>query len=302
MSDLLSIAATDSGRRAFAYFQELQEGICAACEEMDGAETFSRDRWERAEGGGGVSRVMEEGAVFEKAGVNISAVSGMMPETIARKMEITPEHFFATGVSLVLHPRSPLIPTVHANFRYFEQEDGDSWFGGGTDLTPYYVVEEDAVHFHRTLKNACDSVDTQYYPRFKQWCDEYFFVRHRGESRGVGGIFFDYLRGEHEKHFALVCAAGNAFLDAYAPIVRRHENEAWGDRERSWQLLRRGRYVEFNLVYDRGTAFGLETGGRVESILMSLPPLVRWRYNHTPEPGSPEALLLEVLREPRQWV
>jgi coproporphyrinogen III oxidase len=302
MIDLPSIPASDLGRRAFAYFRELQERICAACEEIDGAVTFSRDSWDRPDGGGGLSRVIEDGAVFEKAGVNTSAVFGMMPGTIARKMNVEPANFFATGVSLVLHPRSPLIPTVHANFRYFEQDDGDAWFGGGTDLTPYYLFEEDAVHFHKVLKDACDRVDPEYYPRFKQWCDEYFFVRHRGESRGVGGIFFDYLRGEHERHFALVCAAGDAFLNAYVPIVRKHRTEAWGDRERSWQLLRRGRYVEFNLVYDRGTAFGLETGGRIESILMSLPPLVQWRYNYAPEQGSPEASLLEVLREPRQWV
>ena len=289
-------------KRARTCFEQLQTKICRGLEEADGGGKFSADPWQRAEGGGGLTRVMEEGAVFEKAGVAVSTVSGVMPDAIARKMDVNPSRFFATGVSLVIHLRSPMIPTVHANYRYFEKEDGDAWFGGGSDLTPYYPYDEDIIHFHKTLKQACDPHDPTYYHRFKQWCDEYFFLTHRGEARGVGGIFFDYLRGNLEPDFAFVQSAGDAFLETYLPIVRKRKDEPYGADERAWQLIRRGRYVEFNLVYDRGTTFGLETSGRTESILMSLPPLVRWKYNPQIAQGSREARLMEILTHPRTWV
>ncbi|HEV2664068.1 MAG TPA: oxygen-dependent coproporphyrinogen oxidase, partial [Blastocatellia bacterium] len=264
------------------FFSYLQDKICRAIEELDGGGRFREDNWLREGGGGGRTRVMEEGAVFEKAGVNFSAVEGVLPEEFAKKIELGEgREFFATGVSLVLHPRNPYAPTVHANFRYLEKGDA-RWFGGGSDLTPYYPFPEDARHFHRALKEACDRHDPDYYPRFKKWCDEYFFIKHRNETRGVGGIFFDYLQGDIGRLFAFVKDAGEAFLPAYLPIaqLRRHHN--YGEREREFQLIRRGRYVEFNLVYDRGTIFGLETRGRTESILMSLPPLARWVYDYKP--------------------
>ncbi len=288
--------------RVRGYFEVLQTTICSALEKVDGTGKFAEDSWRHAEGGGGLTWVLEDGAVFEKAGVNTSTVFGMMPEGLANKMKVEPQKFLATGISLVIHPRSPMVPTVHANYRYFEQADGDEWFGGGSDLTPYYLHEEDAVTFHMTLKRACDPHDALFYPRFKQWCDEYFFIRHRSETRGVGGIFFDYLRGDRDKHYAFVQSAGNAFLDSYIPIVMKRKDEPWSEHERTWQLLRRGRYVEFNLVYDRGTTFGLETQGRTESILMSLPPQVQWRYNVSPKPGTREAQLIDILQHPRDWV
>ncbi|ANM30472.1 coproporphyrinogen III oxidase [Acidobacteria bacterium Mor1] len=302
--------------RAKAFFEDLQDRICAEIERLDGKQKFREDRWEyapsgeaslRSGGGGGITRVIAEGAVFEKGGVNTSAVAGRLPEKMAQRMKVGEGDFFACGISLVLHPRSPHVPTVHMNMRYLEvqPDDGsplDGWFGGGADLTPYYLNRDDAKHFHQALKQACDAHDPEHYPRFKQWCDEYFVVKHRGEARGVGGIFFDYLRGNLEGDFPFVQDAGNAFLAAYPPIVERRMHDAYDDAQRQWQLVRRGRYVEFNLVYDRGTLFGLETKGRIESILMSLPPHVSWVYDHQPEPGSPEAELVAVLREPVAWV
>lgn len=289
--------------RAEAYFKQLQDEITNTLEVLDGSGTkFFQDTWQRPGGGGGRSRVLTDGDVFEKAGVNFSAVHGEAPDML--KTGSAPLAFFACGVSLVLHPHSPKIPTVHANFRYFEQSDGDAWFGGGADLTPYYLDEEDAMHFHTTFKTACDKHDPLYYPRFKQWCDEYFHIKHRGESRGIGGIFFDHLKGterEREEIFAFVQDVSRAFLPAYVPIVERHRKDSYNDDEKRWQLLRRGRYVEFNLVYDRGTRFGLETGGRIESILMSLPTLARWEYDMQPTPGTPEHDLWEVLKSPRDW-
>ncbi|HEY3875194.1 MAG TPA: oxygen-dependent coproporphyrinogen oxidase [Candidatus Kapabacteria bacterium] len=290
--------------RTETFFRSMQAEITSALERLDGAEKFFQETWERPGGGGGRTRVLSEGAVFEKAGVNFSAVQGEAPEsTTSIDKNI---NFFATGVSLVLHPRSPKIPTVHANFRYFEQSNGQSWFGGGMDLTPYSLDEEDARHFHATIKRACDKHDISYYPRFKKWCDEYFYIKHREETRGIGGIFFDNLSGsgprERESIFAFVEDAARAFLPAYVPIVEKHRDEAYTEEEKHWQLLRRGRYVEFNLVYDRGTRFGLETNGRIESILMSLPAVARWEYNVHPTAGSPEAKLEEVLKEPREWV
>ncbi len=282
----------ESFERVAERYRALQAEICAALEALDGQGRFTADRWERAEGGGGLTRVMEEGAVFEKAGVNWSGVEGELPADFAAKLPGEGRTFRATGVSLVLHPRSPMVPTTHANFRFLEKGDR-SWFGGGADLTPYYLVREDAAHFHRTLAAACG----EQYPRFKKWCDEYFYLEHRGETRGVGGVFFDYI----EDGFDLAMSCGAAFVPAYAPIVERRRDDAWGEAERRWQLQRRGRYVEFNLVFDRGTTFGLKTGGRIESILMSLPPLVRWDYDVQP-PGPREAELLEVLKKPVDWL
>jgi coproporphyrinogen III oxidase len=287
--------------RVRAYCEGLQERICPALEETDGHARFTETTWLRSEGGGGRTRMMQDGAVFEKAGVNSSTVFGVLPETIDRTLKVNTARFSATGISLVVHPRSPMVPTIHANYRYFELEEDDAWFGGGSDLTPFYPFEEDIVHFHTTLKRACDSVDHSFYPRFKRWCDEYFFLPHRGEARGVGGIFFDYLRGNQEKHLALIRSAGDAFLDSYLTVVKRRMHEPWGNQERRWQLLRRGRYVEFNLLYDRGTKFGLESQGRTESVLMSLPPLVRWEYDVQPSPGSSAERLVEMLRRPREW-
>jgi coproporphyrinogen III oxidase len=296
------LAADAVAVAARAYCERLQETICTALEEIDRGFRFTRDRWENPGGGGGLSRVLEDGAVFEKAGVNTSTVSGVLTEAAARRMNVPRSRFHATGLSLVLHPRSPMVPTVHANIRYFLREDGDRWFGGGMDLTPFYPYEEDIVHFHKILKYACDMHGAGLYAEYKRWCDEYFTIKHRGEMRGVGGVFFDYLRGEMERHAAFVRSIGDVFLEAYTPIVNRRLHETYGERERQWQFLRRARYVEFNLVYDRGTLFGLETGGRVESILMSLPPTAQWRYNLQPPPGSREAALVEYITRPRAWV
>ena len=280
-----------------AWLRGLQDTICRGLEELDGRAKFKEDAWQRDGGGGGRTRVMVDGGVFEKAGVGFSDVAGELPADFAATLPGEGRTFRATGVSLVLHPRSPLIPTVHANFRCLEK-GGHRWFGGGADLTPYYPVREDIEHFHRTWKAVCDRHDATHYPKFKKWCDEYFFLPHREETRGVGGLFFDYLE---EATFPFVKDCGEAFLDAYVPIARRRAGDTYGDAERSWQLLRRGRYVEFNLVYDRGTTFGLKTRGRTESILMSLPPLVRWGYDERPEVGSREAALLEHLK-PTDWL
>lgn len=302
MRTLVSDSVAQSiARRAQEYFEALQERIILALEEIENGPKFSEDRWTRPEGGGGRTRVIQSGTVFEKGGVSSAYVYGEMPESIARKMVVEPSRFLATGISLILHPRSPMIPAVHMNYRYFECEGGDAWFGGGTDLTPYYSDDEDNTHFHTAIKQACDGLDRSFYPKFKKWCDEYFYLKHRGESRGIGGIFFDYLRGDPERHFRLVRSVGDVFLDAYLPIVRKHMHEPWGEAERRWQHIRRGRYVEFNLVYDRGTLFGLETNGRVESILMSLPPQVEWPYNPSVDEGSREAELIDILKHPRDW-
>ena len=297
MSDLFDHAAK--------FFQGLQTDICRALAELDGGAEFGIDAWQRPGGGGGIARVLENGALFEKAGVNWSNVDGELPPELADHMPGVGRTFRASGVSLVLHPRSPMVPTTHANFRCLEKGDA-LWFGGGADLTPYYLFREDAVHFHQTLAAACDRhKPVGDYPRFKAWCDEYFFLPHRNETRGIGGVFFDYLgaKGEHPapQVFEFVKDIGTAFVDAYAPIARRRQPATYGDTERAWQLRRRGRYVEFNLIYDRGTLFGLKTNGRIESILMSLPPLVRWDYDTQPQPGSPEAELLAHLR-PTSWL
>lgn len=297
--------------RMQTYVMDLQDRICAALADVDG-KAFGEDRWEREGGGGGRSRVLQEGNVFEKAGVGVSVVHGTLTPEAARSMgggkDLPPDadlRFFATGLSLVLHPWNPMAPTVHANYRYFERgEAGEAWwFGGGADLTPSYLFGEDAVHFHAVHKQACDRHDPAFYPRFKAWCDEYFRIQHRGETRGIGGIFFDDLHDrDPEALLAFVRECGDAFLPAYLPILDRRKDLPFTAENKEWQQIRRGRYVEFNLVYDRGTTFGLRTGGRIESILMSLPLTARWEYDHHPAAGSEEAQLLEVLRTPRNWL
>jgi coproporphyrinogen III oxidase len=286
---------------AVAHFQDLQDRLCAALEILDGRARFREDAWQRSEGGGGRTRILSEGAVFEKAGVNFSEVYGLMAPEFAAQIPGEGREFTAAGLSLVLHPRSPMVPTVHANFRYLTEGE-KNWFGGGADLTPYYPYREDVIHFHKVWQEVCERhaplVD---YRRLKQWCDEYFFLPHRGEPRGVGGIFFDYLEGDWDPRFAFVRAAGDAFIEAYRPIAERRKHEPYTDRQRHFQEFRRGRYVEFNLLYDRGTVIGLKTGGRVESILMSLPPCARWEYNYQLEPGSREAELFEIYLKPRNW-
>jgi coproporphyrinogen III oxidase len=292
--------------RVTAMVRQAQTAICSAFEELDGEKKFESSSWERPGGGGGTARVLTDGAVFERAGVNVSAVEGSeVPPSIWQLRPQTKGHpYFATGISMVVHPRNPYVPAFHANYRYFEAGD-DWWFGGGADMTPAYGFEEDARHFHKTLKAFCDSFDPSYYPRFKETCDSYFFIKHRNEMRGVSGIFFDnlHLEGEDgwERGLSFATAGANAILPSYLPIVERRKDSAYGDRERSWQLYRRGRYVEFNLVYDRGTVFGLQTNGNIEAILMSLPPLVRWEFNYQPEAGSPEAELASTFLVPRDW-
>jgi len=283
-----------------AFTGSLQDEICRALERTDGEGSFREDLWVREGGGGGSTRILEGGAVFEKAGVNTSAVFGELSQSFAERLAGEGREFFAAGISLVLHPAHPLVPTLHANLRFIVQ-GSKAWFGGGTDLTPYYLFEEDAVHFHRTLKQVCDRHDLAYYPRFKRTCDEYFYLKHRGECRGVGGLFFENIGGNLEREFDFVQDCGRAFLPAYLPIAERRKSLRFTPAQRDWQEIRRGRYVEFNLLYDRGTVFGLETGGRTESILMSLPPRVRWVYDFQPELGSEEARLVEVLRHPRSW-
>src|SRR5690625_611151 len=300
--------------RFYEYIDNLQNEISSDIEQWVGRARFREDLWERAGGGGGRTRVIENGRVFEKGGVNISRVHGELPEPIRKNFNVDYGWFWAGGLSLVIHPENPMVPTVHANYRYFElYEDPamktpvDGWFGGGADLTPYYLWEADAEHFHKPIRAACDKHAEELYPRFKKQCDDYFFNTHRGERRGVGGIFYDYLRegGEDRKSleewYNFSVDAGNSFLPAYLPIVEKRMDEPWNPSQRYWQEIRRGRYVEFNLIHDRGTLFGLKSNGRIESIFMSLPPRVRWDYNFTPSEGSAEENLLKVLRNPREW-
>ena len=303
------------------FIKQQQLDIVAALEGVDGTK-FRTDEWARPEGGGGTTCVLQEGNVFEKAGIGVSVVYGHLPKPAIAKMRVNHKNlgggdgdgvdFFAAGLSMVLHPHNPMAPTVHLNYRYFETNDHEGnpsawWFGGGSDLTPTYLFEEDAVHFHKTIKEACEKHDKAYYPRFKKWCDEYFNNKHRGESRGVGGIFFDDLDEsegkDKESVFAFVQDCLRAFIPSYLPIISKRNAMAHTPTEKEWQQIRRGRYVEFNLVHDRGTAFGLSTpGSRVESILMSLPLTAQWKYMHEPEPNSREASLVEVLKNPREWV
>ena len=291
-----------------SYLLQLQDAICESLQKEDG-KAFREDSWEREEGGGGRSRVLEEGNLFEKAGVNFSHVFGsrLPASATAQRPELAGRSFQAMGVSLVIHPRNPYVPTSHANVRFFvaekEGEEPIWWFGGGFDLTPYYGNDEDVIHWHGVAREACLPFGEDVYPRFKQWCDDYFFLKHRNEPRGVGGLFFDDLNEwGFDSCFAFMRSVGDAYIPAYLPIVQRRRETEYGERERNFQLYRRGRYVEFNLVYDRGTIFGLQTGGRTESILMSLPPLVRWQYDWHPEPGSPEAELYDRYLKPREWV
>ncbi len=293
-----------------AYLLDLQDRICAGLEAEDGKKTFEEDKWTReGGGGGGRTRVLTDGAVFEQAGINFSHVEGdsMPAAATAHRPELVGRSFQAMGVSLVIHPHNPYVPTSHANVRFFiaekEGEDPVWWFGGGFDLTPYYGNDEDVIHWHQTSKDACSDFGDETYPRFKKWCDEYFYLKHRNEPRGVGGLFFDDLNEwGFEKSFAFMQSVGDHYLSAYQPIVAKRKNTEYGERQRDFQLYRRGRYVEFNLVFDRGTLFGLQTGGRTESILMSLPPLVKWRYNWSPEAGSPEARLYEHYLVPQDWL
>ncbi|NEP83011.1 MAG: oxygen-dependent coproporphyrinogen oxidase [Okeania sp. SIO3C4] len=325
----LSLSLSSTQGRVSKFMQDIQDEICQGLEELDGIGKFKEDSWERPGGGGGRSRIIRDGGVFEQGGVNFSEVWGdrLPPSILAQRPEAEGHGFYATGTSMVLHPKNPYVPTVHLNYRYFEAGPV-WWFGGGIDLTPYYPYAEDAAHFHQTIKAACDKSHKEYYPVFKRWCDEYFYLKHRQEMRGVGGIFFDYQDGQGELYkgpdsqgpaatysqqvgipesrnweslFTFVQNCGKSFLPAYKTIVERRQPMEYSDRERNFQLYRRGRYVEFNLVYDRGTIFGLQTNGRTESILMSLPPLVRWEYGYSPEPNTPEAKLYEVFLKPHDW-
>ncbi|MBP9902448.1 MAG: oxygen-dependent coproporphyrinogen oxidase [Verrucomicrobia bacterium] len=291
-----------------AYLHDLQDRICVALESADGTAKFREDAWQRAAGGGGRTRVLAEGSIFEKAGVAFSHVTGtqLPPSATAHRPELTGKAWEAMGVSLVIHPRNPYVPTSHANVRFFisgaDTANPVWWFGGGFDLTPYYGFTEDAVHWHRTARAAVAPFGDGLYPRFKKWCDEYFFLKHRDEARGVGGLFFDdFNELGFERGFALMRSVGDHYIPAYQPIVARRKDTPYTERERQFQLYRRGRYVEFNLVWDRGTLFGLQSGGRTESILMSLPPLVRWDYDWQPEPGTPEARLRDDFLKPRDW-
>ena len=303
-----------SSHAVLAYLQVLQDRLTQALEAADGLARFQEDAWRRpvtgaALRGGGCTRILRDGALFEQAGVNLSHVVGdrLPPAATAQRPELAGRGFEAMGVSLVAHPRNPYVPTSHLNVRFFHAFQDEAapvwWFGGGFDLTPYYGFEEDCVHWHRMARTACEPFGPEVYPRYKRWCDEYFFLRHRNEPRGIGGLFFDDLNeGGFDHDFALLRSVGDHYLPAYLPIAERRRNLPYGEREREFQLYRRGRYVEFNLVYDRGTLFGLQSGGRTESILMSLPPRVRWEYDWRPEPDSPEARLSEEFLQPRDWL
>ena len=295
----------------YKHIENLQDSITSKIEEIDGLAKFEEDIWQRQEGGGGRTRVIENGAIFEKGGVNISAVHGELPEILRKQFNVDEGTFFACGLSLVLHPINPMIPTVHANWRYFEMYDTTGemvtqWFGGGQDLTPYYLFDEDAIHFHTVCKNVCDSYSPDFYSTFKKNCDDYFWNAHREEARGVGGLFFDYLKATNSftilDRYNFVTAVGASFLESYLPIVQKRKDIPFTISQKDWQEIRRGRYVEFNLVHDRGTLFGLKTNGRIESILMSLPPVVQWKYNHHPEKESEEERLIAVLTNPKEWV
>lgn len=294
----------------FEHISRLQNMICNQLEEVDGGATFKEDHWTRDGGGGGKSKVIANGNVFEKGGVNVSAVHGKLPESMTTYLKVSNNDFYACGLSLVLHPQNPQVPTVHANFRYFELYDKggnviDQWFAGGADLTPYYIYSEDVRHFHKTWKDHCDKYHPSFYPKYKKDCDDYFYNHHREEARGVGGIFFDYLRPTEEfsdetwKRFTI--DASNAFLPSYLPIVKQRKDQGYSAEEKKWQEIRRGRYVEFNLIHDKGTLFGLKTKGRIESIFMSLPPVVQWEYDFKIDEGTPEAELLKTLKNPVSW-
>ncbi|PWJ44470.1 oxygen-dependent coproporphyrinogen oxidase [Sediminitomix flava] len=289
------------------WFKDLQDRICLAIEEVDGKAKFQQDLWEREAGGGGRTRVLNGGNILEKAGVNFSAVHGETPDKILEKLKLEKADFFASGVSIVMHPKNPMVPIIHMNVRYFEMSNGTYWFGGGIDLTPHYINKEDAKFFHQKLKDVCDLHEVSYYPKFKNWADDYFFIKHRNETRGIGGIFFDHLNEQSEKKskeelFKFVQDVGNAFIDIYPHLMTKNAALPFDERELEWQKLRRGRYVEFNLVWDKGTKFGLDTNGRTESILMSLPPQANWVYDFQAEEGSPEAKTLDLLKKGIDWL
>jgi coproporphyrinogen III oxidase len=305
------------------WFKSLQDSICSALEQEDSKGKFVEENWVREEGGGGRTRILQQGNVIEKGGVNFSAVHGKLPEKIlsgtlqtsSNSNSETPDsrlptpNFYATGISIVIHPENPMVPIIHMNVRYFEMDNGQWWFGGGIDLTPHYIDESDATFFHTALKKVCDKHNPDYYTNFKKWADDYFFIPHRNETRGIGGIFFDKLTEQKDNKgiskdelFAFVQEVGNAFAPVYTSLMKKNKNKSYTESNKQWQLLRRGRYVEFNLVYDKGTKFGLETNGRIESILMSLPQLAGWVYNFTPEPGSPEEKTLSLLKKGKDWV
>ena len=288
------------------WFKSLQDKICLSLEAADGQAKFREDLWQRDGGGGGRTRVIQNGAVFEKGGVNFSAVYGKLPDKIKEALNVKESNFFATGVSIVIHPKSPMVPIIHMNVRYFNLNDQTKWFGGGIDLTPIYVREEDAKFFHQALKKVCDQFHSEYYSEFKKWADEYFYISHRNETRGVGGIFFDRLSETEEislaQRFDFVKAVGEIFAPTYCTLVEKNKNLDFSDQQKEWQLIRRGRYVEFNLVYDKGTKFGLDTDGRVESILMSLPELASWKYDYQPQTGSEEEKTLSFLKKEVDWI
>lgn len=297
---------TERREEVAAWFSGLQAEIIASLEQEDGSGRFGTEEWERPGGGGGLTRLLTDGSVIEKGGVNFSKVFGPVPAPVKASFQTEAATFFATGVSIVIHPRNPYVPIIHMNVRYFELSDGQAWFGGGIDLTPAYVFEDDATEFHGSLRAVCDRFDPAWYPRFKAQADSYFTIRHRNETRGIGGIFYDRLPAADEAGFSLYWAftraVGEAFSPVYTRLMRRHKDQPFGEREKNWQLHRRARYVEFNLVYDAGTRFGLETNGRTESILMSMPPLARWESNFVPEIGSMEAKSQSYFSHPFSWI
>jgi len=287
-----------------AFFKELQDQICAAVEDVDKGHTFREDIWERPEGGGGRTRIIE-GKILEKAGVNFSAVSGNMPDNIASALQLSKNEFLATGVSIVMHPSNPFVPIIHMNVRYFETNVGKWWFGGGIDLTPHYIIDEDASFFHQSLKSVCDKHNAEYYTKFKKWADDYFYIKHRKETRGIGGIFFDRLTGAENQRlhlFEFVKDVGKTFVPIYTELIKRNKNKSYSDKHTEWQSIRRSRYVEFNLVWDRGTKFGLDTNGRTESILMSMPPVAKWCYDYRVEENSEEYQTLSKLKKGISWI
>lgn len=289
-----------------ADYQQIQDEICAGLEQLDGLAKFQEELWTRDGGGGGRTRVLQNGDVLEKGGVNFSAVEGILPEAVKKAFKVEEDDFFATGVSIVIHPNHPWVPIIHMNIRYFEMSDKVRWFGGGIDLTPHYVIEKDARYFHQTLKAVCDKFEPAFYPKFKAWADDYFYIKHREETRGIGGIFYDRLNPESagiswDDIFTFSKAIGRSFVPVYSELVNRNRNKSFTPQEQEWQYQRRSRYAEFNLVYDAGTKFGLETNGRIESILMSLPPQANWAYNNQPEKGSAEAQTLSLLKKGIEW-
>lgn len=292
--------------KVVAAYQKIQDAICSSLEQADGKARFEEELWTREGGGGGRTRIMQHGNVIEKGGVNFSAVHGELPEAVKKAFKVDSDEFFATGVSIVMHPSNPFVPIIHMNIRYFEMNEETRWFGGGIDLTPHYVIDTDARYFHHLLKQTCDQFDASFYPKFKTHADDYFYIKHRQETRGVGGIFYDRLKPENtgmdfDQILDFSIAVGNTFVPIYTELIERNRDTAFDEKQQEWQFLRRSRYAEFNLVYDAGTKFGLETNGRIESILMSLPPMAKWVYNHQPVPGSPEAETLSRLKKGIEW-